>query len=138
MERTLIILKPDCIQKNLVGAVLDRFNKEGFRMIACKMMSLSEALLKEHYCHLADKPFFPEITNFMQSSPVLVLILEGKNAIDRVRNLLGPTDSTQAPKDTIRGDMGQTKMLNIAHASDSKEAAAIEIKRFFSVKEIFA
>jgi len=137
MERTLIILKPDCIEKNLAGAVLDRFSKEGFRMIACKMMSLSEALLKEHYCHLADKPFFPEIASFMQSSPVLVLILEGKNAIDRVRNLLGPTDSTKAPKGTIRGDMGQTKMLNIAHASDSKEAAAIEIKRFFAAKEIF-
>lgn len=137
MERTLVILKPDCMKKNLVGAVLDRFNKAGFHVIACKMMKLSESLLKEHYSHLADKPFFPEITQFMQSSPVLVLILQGEKAIDRVRDLLGPTDSTQAPKGTIRGDMGETKMLNIAHASDSQEAALIEIKRFFAPNEIF-
>ena len=137
MENTLIILKPDCMQKNLSGSVLDRFLKEGFKLVACKMMQLDSALLKEHYAHVADKPFFPEIEAFMSSSPVLVLILQGDKVIGRIRDLLGPTDSTQAPAGTIRGDMGTAKMENIAHASDSPEAAQAEIARFFQASEIF-
>lgn len=138
MEKTVILLKPDCMGNNQAGAVLDRFAKEGLNMIACKMMSLTEELLREHYAHHASKPFFPEIVSFMRSRPVLALILEGDNAINRVRDLLGPTDSAEAPKGTIRGDMGTGKMENIAHASDSKEAAEAEIKRFFKPEEIFA
>ena len=138
MERTLIILKPDCMKANLAGAVLDRFAKNELRIVACKMMQLTEALLKDHYAHLASKPFFPEIVNFMSSTPVMVLILEGNKAIDRVRDILGPTDSTKADKGTIRGDMGQNVMLNIAHASDSLESAQAEIQRFFKSDEVFA
>lgn len=138
MERTLIIFKPDCMQKNLVGPVMDRFCKAGLRLVGCKMMQLTEPLLKEHYAHLADKPFFPEIQNFMSSRPVLVGIFEGKNAIQLVRDLLGPTDSKIAPKGTIRGDLGDDKMTNICHASDSPEAAQSEIARFFKKDEIFA
>jgi len=138
MEKTLIILKPDCMKANLAGAVLERFAKNNLRIVACKMMQLTEELLKDHYSHLADKPFFPEIVDFMSSTPVLALILEGDSAIDRVRDILGPTDSTKAPQGTIRGDMGQTVMLNIAHASDSQESAAAEIKRFFKSDEVFA
>ncbi|HCR37181.1 MAG TPA: nucleoside-diphosphate kinase [Opitutae bacterium] len=137
MEKTLIILKPDCMQANVAGAVLDRFFKEGFEMIACKMMRLSSELLKEHYAHHADKPYFPEIEKFMSSRSVLVLILRGDSIIERVRDLLGPTDSAQAPKGTIRGDYGTGKMENIAHASDSPESAEAEIKRFFKSDEIY-
>lgn len=138
MEKTVILLKPDCMANNQAGAVLDRFAKEGLKMVACKMMELSEDLLKEHYAHHASKPYFPEIVTFMRSQPVLALILEGDNAIARVRDLLGPTDSAEAPKGTIRGDMGTGKMENIAHASDSPESAEAEIKRFFKSEEIFA
>ena len=137
MERTLIILKPDCMKNNLAGTVIARFAEAGFRIVACKMMQLSSDILKTHYAHLADKPFFPEIENFMSSRPVMVLILEADNAVAKMRDLLGPTDSTIAPKGTIRGDLGTTKMENIAHASDSPEAAQDEIERFFSPEEVF-
>ncbi len=137
MEKTLIILKPDCMERNLTGEVLSRFGASGFQLIACKMMKLSHDLLTVHYAHLADKPFFPEIEKFMSSKPVLVLILEAPNAVAKMRDLLGPTDSTIAPKGTIRGDLGTNKMLNIAHASDSVQAANEEIKRFFKPEEVF-
>lgn len=137
MEKTLIILKPDCMEKNLAGTVLERFNKAGYRIVSCKMLSLNSTILKKHYSHLSDKPFFSEIEKFMSSAPVLVLILEGNNAINGIRDLLGPTDSTLAPKGTIRGDLGENKMCNIAHASDSHENAVAEIKRFFKDNEIF-
>jgi len=138
MDKTLIIFKPDCMEKGLAGQVLDRFLKAGFTLAAGKMLQLDEPLLKTHYAHLADKPFFPEIQQFMASSPVIVLILKGPDAVSRVRELLGPTDSTQAPAGSIRGDFGTDKMLNIAHASDSPEAAAAEIERFFEPGEIYA
>ncbi|MEM6601281.1 MAG: nucleoside-diphosphate kinase [Verrucomicrobiota bacterium] len=137
MERTLILLKPDCVQDKNCGEVIGRFEKAGFTIRACKMMRLSLDTLKEHYAHVADKPFFPEITDFMQSSPVIGMILEGESAVDQVRAMLGPTDSTQADKGTIRGDLGKTMMINVVHASDSPENAQIEIKRFFDTAEIF-
>ncbi len=136
MERTLILCKPDCMEKNLAGEVLGRFQKAGLQLVAAKMLRLTPALLDEHYAHLADKPFFPEIVSFMSSRPVLALILEGDQAVTRVRDLLGPTDSRKAPPGSIRGDLGTSNMLNIAHASDSVENAAIEVKRFFRSDEI--
>ena len=137
MQKTVILLKPDCIEKNLAGEVIGRFEKAGLKIRACKMMRLSNAILKDHYSHLADKPFFPEIVTFMQSTPVIAIALEGKGAIGRVRDLLGPTDSKAASKGTIRGDLGADKMRNIAHASDSSEAAAAEMRRFFAEADVF-
>jgi nucleoside-diphosphate kinase len=136
-ETTLILFKPDCVQKRLTGEVLKRFEAEGFTVQGLKMMRLSDALLREHYAHVADKPFFPEIVKFMQSSPVVALALSGDNVIARVRDLLGPTDSAAAPKGTIRGDFGENKMVNMCHASDGPETAADELKRFFAGSEIF-
>jgi len=136
MERSLILCKPDCMEKNLAGEVIARFEKAGLRLVSAKMLRLTPALLDEHYAHLKDKPFFPEIVAFMASRPVLALILEGDQAVSRVRDLLGPTDSRKAPKGTIRGDLGTTNMLNIAHASDSVDNAALEVKRFFKADEI--
>lgn len=136
-EQTLVILKPDCMQKNLAGAVLDRFAQAGLKLIACKLMQLEEPLLRVHYDFLVEKPFFPEIVSYMTSAPVLVLILQGKEAIQKTRNLLGPTDSTLAPKGTIRGDFGKDKSQNIAHASDGPDTAKKEIHRFFKSEEIF-
>lgn len=131
MEQTLIILKPDCMKKRLYGVVLDRFAKAGLSIAACKIMQLNRDILREHYAHVANKPFYPEIEDFMLSERVMLLIMEGENAIQRTRDLLGPTNSKEAPKGTIRGDMGTDVMMNIAHASDSAEAAVKEIERFF-------
>ena len=132
MDKTLIIFKPDCMKKLLMGTVLSRFEAAGFSVAGCKMMQLDSALLRQHYAHIADQPFFPEIESFMASEPVVVMILEGEGVIEKVRYLLGPTDSTQAPAGTIRGDYGETVMVNVVHASDSPESAQTEIKRFFS------
>jgi len=136
-ETTLILFKPDTIQKNLSGTVLERFLNQGLVIRGIKMMTLSDEILAEHYSHVADKPFFPEIVAFMQKTPVIALALEGDDAISRVRDLLGPTNSEEAPAGTLRGDLGENMMVNVCHASDSTESAATEIKRFFNEGEIF-
>jgi nucleoside-diphosphate kinase len=137
MQKTLIIFKPDCMEKRHVGNVLDRFEKAGFAIAGCKMVRLSPAILREHYAHVADKPFYPEIEQFMSSRPVVVMALAGDNIVQKVRDLLGPTDSRKAAKGTIRGDFGTDMMTNVVHASDSLENARIEIDRFFRSDEIF-
>ena len=136
IERSLILLKPDCLDGHHTGEVIGRFEKAGFEIRATKLITLTDELLQEHYAHIADRPFFPEIVEFMSARPVLALVLEGENAVAAIRELLGPTDSTQAPAGTIRGDMGTTSMKNICHASDSVENAAIEVERFFKPGEV--
>ncbi len=138
LETTLILFKPDAIEKNLTGKVLARFQDPGFVIRGIKMMQLDDAILREHYSHVADKPFFPEIVAFMSRTPVIALALEGEGVINRVRDLLGPTNSKAAPAGTIRGDFGEDMMTNVCHASDSPEAAAAELKRFFKLGEVFA
>lgn len=138
MEQTLIIFKPDAFNRRKVGASLCRFEEAGFEVVAAKLIRLDKALLNEHYAHIADKPFFPEVEKFMGSRPVLVVVLQAPGVIARVRNLLGPTDSAAAAAGTIRGDWGTDKMANIAHASDSPEAAQAEIARFFRPEEVLS
>ena len=137
MEKTLVILKPDCMEKNLAGEVLKRLAAADLTLKACKMMRLSEEILREHYAHLTHLDVFPLIVSFMRERPVLVAVVEGEGAIARVRALAGPTDSAAAPKGTIRGDLGTDKRRNIMHASDSPESAAAEMRRFFKDGEIF-
>ncbi len=137
METTLILLKPDCVTKGHCGEVIKRMEAAGFLIRGCKMMSLGLPLLREHYAHIADKPFFPDVETFMQSSPVIAIALSGDGIIDRVRDILGPTDSKKAAPGTIRGDLGVDVMVNVVHASDSPENAAIELKRFFRDGELF-
>lgn len=137
-ERSLILCKPDTVTKKNCGEVIKRFEEAGFTIRGCKMMALSNELLTEHYSHVADKPFFPEIVEFMQSSPVIALVLEGDDAIAKIRDMLGPTNSAEAPKGTIRGDLGDNMMVNVCHASDSPENGEIEVKRFFNESEIFS
>ncbi len=136
-ERTLVILKPDCLEKKLAGVVVDRLQKADMDIVACKMIALTDALLEAHYAHILDKPYFPPLRDFMKRRSVIVMVFEGEGAIAKTRELLGPTDSTKAPKGTIRGDFGLNTRENIAHASDSPESAAAEIARFFSDNEIF-
>ena len=138
MQRTLIIFKPDCMGKRHVGNVLDRFERAGFSIIAAKLTRLTPAILREHYAHVADKPFYPEIERFMSSAPVIVMALQGEGIVQKVRDLLGPTDSRKAPKGTIRGDYGTDMMTNVVHASDSDENAKSEIARFFTPAEVLA
>jgi nucleoside-diphosphate kinase len=137
-ERSLILLKPDCVTKAHCGEVIGRFEKAGFRIRGTKMIRLSDELLAEHYSHVASKPFFPSIVAFMQSAPVIALVLEGDDVIAKVRAMLGPTNSKEAEPGTIRGDFGEDMMINICHASDSPENGEIEVKRFFKPEEIFA
>ena len=137
-ERSLILLKPDCVTKAHCGAVIHRFEEAGFRIRGVKMIQLSDELLADHYSHVADKPFFPSIVAFMQSSPVIAIVLEGDDAIAKVRGMLGPTNSKEAAPGTIRGDFGEDMMINICHASDSPENGEIEVKRFFKEDEVFS
>ena len=140
-ETTLILFKPDCVQKGLTGIVLDRYLQAGFRIRGLKMLQATDELLDEHYAHIAGLPFFPSVQSFMKEAPIVALALEGENVISRVRDILGPTDSNEAAAGTIRGDFGakdsDSKMRNICHASDSSDAAKAELKRFFGEGEIF-
>lgn len=121
----------------MVGQVLSRFESAGLRIRGIKMLQFGDALLREHYAHIASKPFFPEVQRFMQQTPVIALALAGDNAVARVRELLGPTDSKKAAKGTIRGDLGVDMMVNVCHASDSPESAEAEVKRFFGEGEVY-
>ena len=138
MEKTFIIFKPDAMDQRIVGTVLRRFEAAGFDVIACKMSRLSPALLRQHYAHVADKPFYPEIEGFMSARSVIMIGLQGVDVVKRVRDLLGPTDSRKAAKGTIRGDFGTDMMKNIVHASDSVENGQAELARFFKPDELFA
>jgi nucleoside-diphosphate kinase len=138
MQKTFIIFKPDCMEQRHVGSVLERFERAGFQIIGAKMLRLTPAKLREHYAHVADKPFYPEIERFMSSRPVIAMALQGEDIVARVRDLLGPTDSRKAAKGTIRGDFGTDMMVNVVHASDSVENGQLEIARFFSADELFA
>jgi len=135
-ERTLIILKPDCVQRGLVGKVLSRFESRGFSIAGMKMVQLSQATLKEHYSHIADKPFFPGIASFMSSCPVVVAVIEGKEAVEATRAMCGPTNARKAAPGTIRGDYSLSMQCNVIHASDSIESAHKEVARFFSPEEL--
>ena len=137
MDTTLILLKPDCIAGRKVGEVLKRFEYAGFQIRGCRMFRADAAVLREHYAHIASKPFYPEVETFMQSTPVIAVALCGENAVERVRDILGPTDSKKAAKGTLRGDFGVDVMVNLVHASDSPENAQIELKRFFQDGGLF-
>lgn len=136
-ETTLILLKPDTLSKGNCGEVLKRFESAGFKIRGLKMMQLTDTILAEHYAHITDKPFYPEVARFMQQTPVIALALSGDNVITAIRDMLGPTDSRKAPPGTIRGDLGVDNMTNVCHASDGPQAATEELKRFFKEGEIF-
>jgi nucleoside-diphosphate kinase len=136
-ETTLVLLKPDCLAARRCGEVIKRFEAAGFEIVGCKMMLLADDTLAEHYAHVSDRPFYPDLKSFMQSGPVIIIALSGENSVARIRDLIGPTDSRKAAKGTIRGDLGKDAMFNVVHASDSPENAVAELKRFFSPDELF-
>lgn len=137
MEQTLIILKPSSLQRGLTGSIINRFEQKGLIIAGIKMMRLDETILREHYAHLVDRPFFPSLVKSMTAIPVIVMCLRGVNVVEVVRAMTGATNCRKASPGTIRGDFGMSGQENIIHASDSVENADIEIKRFFKEYEIF-
>ena len=131
MERTYIMLKPDAIKRGLAGRIIDRIEAKGYRITAIKVMELDRKVLREHYAHVADKPFYPSMEDYMTSGPVWGLIVEGENVVRGMRILIGATKFEEALAGTIRGDFAQSTTENVIHGSDSAENSEIEIKRFF-------
>ncbi len=137
MERTLVILKPSCIERGLIGEVIGRIEKRGLVIGGIKMMQLEEGILREHYSHLVDKPFFPSIVASMTACPVIVMCLRGVDVVRVFREMTGVTNGRKAAPGTLRGDFCMSGSLNIIHASDSVENAEIELARFFKPEELF-
>jgi len=137
METTLVILKPSAVLHGFVGQIVQRFQQKGLIVSGMKMMQLDESVLREHYAHLADRPFFPTLVKSMMRCPVIVMALRGKDAVEVVRMMTGVTNGRKAAPGTIRGDFSMSGQENIVHASDSVENAEIELKRFFRPGEIF-
>jgi nucleoside-diphosphate kinase len=138
MEKSLILVKPDGLQRGLVGEIISRFERKGLKIIGLKMLNIEDSLLEEHYSHLLDKPFFADIKDFMKSSPIVAIALEGgEGSVMAVRTLVGPTKGHEAPAGTIRGDFGLSGSNNMVHASDSVENGQKEVDRFFGGSEMF-
>jgi nucleoside-diphosphate kinase len=137
MERTLILIKPDAIQRGLIGKIITRFEEKGLKLVGVKFLKLTDSLLNEHYSHHADKPYFAGIRRFMQLTPVIAICLEGLDCVETVRRLCGITKSREAAAGTIRGDWAMSIQANLVHASDSVETATTEVARFFDASELF-
>lgn len=135
-ERTFVMIKPDAVQRGLIGEIIGRFEKKGIKVVAMKLISVSKELAEKHYEIHRGKPFFEPTVQYITSSPVVAMVLEGINAIEMVRGMMGKTDPQKAEMGTIRGDFGQFIGRNIVHGSDSKETAQFEINLWFKDSEI--
>lgn len=136
-ERTLLLIKPDAMQRGLVGEILARFERKGFKVVGLKMLQMSKEMAKEHYAHLVSKPFYHDLEKFITCQPIVAAVVEGKEAVEVTRLIVGPTNASKAPGGTVRGDFSNSTSRNVIHASDSKETAEKEIKRFFKPAELF-
>jgi nucleoside-diphosphate kinase len=136
MQTTLIILKPDAVQRGLIGRIVTRFEEKGFQIVGSKLMRISPELAERHYEAHKSKPFYAGLVRFMTSQPVLVLALRGNNAVDVSRKMMGATFGSKAEPGTIRGDFGVSNSFNLIHGSDSPEAAERELKLFFKDGEV--
>jgi nucleoside-diphosphate kinase len=137
MEKTLVIIKPGAIQRELAGEVISRFERKGLQLCGIKMIQLTEEILAVHYAHLAQKPFFKRIKEAMMITPVIMCIFKGIDAVEIVHQMAGRTNGREALQGTVRGDFSMSVQENIIHTSDSIENAQIEIDRFFKPEEIF-
>ena len=136
MQRTLILLKPDCVQRRLMGYVLSRFENKGLNIIAIKMLRVTPELAAEHYAEHVEKPFYPGLEAFITGAPVVAMVIEGREAIRVVREMLGATSGLEAAAGTIRGDLSSSRQMNLVHASDGPEAAEREINLYFEPDQI--
>lgn len=136
MEKTLILLKPDCVQRRLIGQIIARFEAKGLNMIGMKLMQITPELAKQHYAEHVQKPFYPGLEAFITGAPVVAMVLEGLEAIRVVREMLGATSGLKAAPGTIRGDFSGSQQMNLVHASDGPEAAQREMALYFDATEI--
>ncbi|MFZ4452277.1 nucleoside-diphosphate kinase [Salibacterium aidingense] len=136
MEKSFIMVKPDGVQRNLIGEIIQRFEKKGYALAAGKLMTISKELAEEHYAELKDKPFFNDLISFITSGPVFAMVWEGENVIAEARKMMGETNPAEAAPGTIRGDYAVQVGMNVIHGSDSPESAEREIRLFFEEKEI--
>ena len=138
MEKTLIIAKPDAVQRGLIGEIISRLENKGLKLIGIKMTSLNEAMLRDHYAEHVDKGFYAGLEKFMKSSPVVLMAWEGYQCVDAVRNLVGTTNPREAVPGSIRGDLASGTGRNLIHASDSKQSGEAEVASFFKDDELFS
>lgn len=136
-QQTLILLKPDALQRDLLGEIIRRFEMKGLKIVGLKFIRLTNELLDEHYSHLTDKPFFTSLKQFMMQTPVVGMVLEGYDAVSEIRKIVGSTNPREADAGTIRADFSMNVPSNLIHASDSVESAVTEVKRFFADAELF-
>ncbi len=137
MERSLVLIKPDAMQRRLAGTIISRLERQGLKLVALKMLHMDKALAERHYAIHADKPFFGDLISYITSTPIIAIVFEGEGAVELVRKTMGATDPTQAETGTIRGDLGLDIQHNVVHGSDSVETAEEEIKLFFAEDEIY-
>ncbi len=137
MERSLVLIKPDAMQRRLAGTIISRLEGQGLKPVALKMLHLDKALAERHYAIHADKPFFGDLVSYITSTPIIAIVFEGEGAVELIRKTMGATDPAQAEPGTIRGDFGSDIEQNVVHGSDSVETAEEEIKLFFAGDEIF-
>jgi len=138
MEQSLVLIKPDAMQRGLAGTIITRLEGQGLKVVAIKMLHLDKALAQEHYAIHRDKPFFDDLVNYISSSPIIAAVFEGEKAVEVIRKAMGATDPARAEAGTIRGDFGLDIGRNSVHGSDSVETAEKEVKLFFSEGEIYA
>lgn len=136
MERTLVLLKPDCIQRRLIGRVITRLENKGLNIVAMKMLQVTQDLARQHYAEHLDKSFYPGLEQFITAAPIIAMVVQGPDVIRVVRKLVGDTNGLKAPAGTIRGDYSISQQKNLVHASDSPQPAAREIELFFDDHEI--
>ena len=136
MERSLVLLKPDCVQRRLVGAIISRFEEKAINIIAMKLIQVTPELSKQHYAEHVEKPFYPGLEEFITGAPVVAMVVEGLEVIRVVREMLGATNGLNAASGTIRGDFSSSRQMNLVHASDGPEASAREINLYFGDDEI--
>jgi nucleoside-diphosphate kinase len=136
MEKTLILLKPDCVQRRLVGTIIGRLEQKGLRLAGMKLVQTSRELAEKHYAVHKGRPFYESLVKFVTSGPTLALVVDGPSAVSVVRSLMGPTDGTKAPPGTLRGDFALSIQNNLIHGSDSPETAAAEIALWFKPDEL--
>ncbi len=136
MDRTLVLLKPDCVQRRLMGEIISRFEMKGFNVIAMKMLQVTPELAKQHYAEHVEKPFYPGLEEFITGAPVVAMCIEGLDIIRVVRDMLGATNGLNASAGTIRGDYSSSRQMNLVHASDGPEAAGREMELYFDPTEI--
>ncbi len=134
VEKTCVLLKPDCMRRGLTGEIIARIEKKNLRIADIKMIRFDDALLRAHYAHIVDKPYYPRVVDYMMSGPVIAMVIKGESAIHQIRRIIGAATQDEAAPGTIRGDFAVTETRNIIHASDSAKTAAEEIRRFFGTQ----